>query len=84
MVRLRGRNDADERQQAKTAAEMRLQNRQRRFKPMKKGELRELYQMMFPDYPDIVTVKQLREMLGSKTDSYIDLYMNQIDIVNAK
>ncbi len=51
---------------------------------MKKGELRELYQMMFPDYPDIVTVKQLREMLGSKTDSYIDLYMNQIDIVNAK
>ena len=28
---------------------------------MKKGELRELYQMMFPD---IVTVKELREMLG--------------------
>ena len=34
------------------------------FKPMKKGELRELYQMMFPEYPDIVTVKELREMLG--------------------
>lgn len=31
---------------------------------MKKSELKELYQMMFPDYPDIVTVKQLREMLG--------------------
>lgn len=31
---------------------------------MKKTELKELYQMMFPDYPDIVTVKQLREMLG--------------------
>lgn len=31
---------------------------------MKKSELQELYQMMFPDYPDIVTVKQLREMLG--------------------
>ena len=29
MVRFRGRNDADERQQAKTVAEMRLQNRQR-------------------------------------------------------
>ena len=29
---------------------------------MKKGELRELYQMMFPEYPDIVTVKELREM----------------------
>jgi excisionase family DNA binding protein len=64
VVRLRGRNDADERQQTKTAAEMRLQNRQRRFKSMKKGELRELYQMMFPEYPDIVTVKELREMLG--------------------
>ena len=31
---------------------------------MKKSEFKELYQMMFPDYPDIVTVKQLREMLG--------------------
>ena len=31
---------------------------------MKKSELKELYQMMFPDYPDIVTVKHLREMLG--------------------
>jgi excisionase family DNA binding protein len=64
VVRLRGRNDADERQQTKTAAEMRFQNKQRRFNPMKKGELRELYQMMFPEYPDIVTVKELREMLG--------------------
>ena len=31
---------------------------------MKKSELKELYQMMFPDYPDIVTVRQLRDMLG--------------------
>ena len=31
---------------------------------MKKSELKELYQMMFPDYPDIVNVKQLRDMLG--------------------
>jgi len=31
---------------------------------MKKTELKELYKMMFPDYPDIVTVNQLREMLG--------------------
>ena len=31
---------------------------------MKKSELKELYQMMFPEYPDIVTVKELREMLG--------------------
>ena len=31
---------------------------------MKKTELKELYQMMFPNYPDIVTVKQLQVMLG--------------------
>lgn len=34
---------------------------------MKKGELRELYQMMFPEYLDIVTVKELREMLGIRS-----------------
>ena len=31
---------------------------------MRKSELKELYQMMFPDYPDIVTVHQLQKMLG--------------------
>ena len=31
---------------------------------MKKSELKELYQMMFPNYPDILTVSELREMLG--------------------
>lgn len=31
---------------------------------MRKTELRELYKMMFPDYPDIVTVNQLQKMLG--------------------
>ena len=31
---------------------------------MKKSELKELYKMMFPDYPDIVTARQLMEMLG--------------------
>jgi len=31
---------------------------------MKKSELKELYTMMFPDYPDIVTVAQLQKMLG--------------------
>lgn len=30
---------------------------------MKKTELKELYQMMFPNYPDIVTVKQLQVVL---------------------
>lgn len=31
---------------------------------MKKSELKELYKLMFPDYPDIVTVTQLQKMLG--------------------
>ena len=31
---------------------------------MRKAELKELYKMMFPDYPDIVTVAQLRKILG--------------------
>ena len=31
---------------------------------MRKTELKELYKMMFPDYPDIVTVAQLQQMLG--------------------
>lgn len=40
---------------------------------MKKSELKELYKMMFPDYPDIVTVKQLREMLGISRQLAYDL-----------
>ena len=40
---------------------------------MKKGELRELYQMMFPEYPDIVTVRQLRDMLGISRQLAYDL-----------
>ena len=31
---------------------------------MRKAELKELYKLMFPDYPDIVTVAQLQKMLG--------------------
>ncbi len=31
---------------------------------MKKSELKELYQMMFPDYTDIVNITQLQNMLG--------------------
>ena len=30
---------------------------------MKKSELRELYLMMFPEYPDIVNIIQLQSML---------------------
>lgn len=40
---------------------------------MKKSELKELYQMMFPEYPDIVTVQQLREMLGISRQFAYDL-----------
>lgn len=31
---------------------------------MKRTELNELYQMMFPDYPDIVNIAQLQVMLN--------------------
>lgn len=31
---------------------------------MKKSELKELYLMMFPDYPDIVNIAQLQVMLS--------------------
>lgn len=31
---------------------------------MKKHDLKQLYDMMFPDYPDIVDVAQLQQMLG--------------------
>jgi excisionase family DNA binding protein len=31
---------------------------------MKKSELKELYNMMFPEFPDIITVSQLQKMLG--------------------
>ena len=38
---------------------------------MKKSELKELYRMMFPDYPDIVNVRQVMEMLKiSRTQVY--------------
>jgi len=40
---------------------------------MKKAELRELYKMMFPDYPDIVTVAQLQKMLGISRHLAYDL-----------
>lgn len=31
---------------------------------MTKGEIKELYQVMFTDYPDIVGIKDLQKMLG--------------------
>ena len=31
---------------------------------IKKTELKDFYGMMYPDYPDIVTVPQLQKMLG--------------------
>lgn len=40
---------------------------------MKKSELKELYGMMFPDYPDIVTVRQLQKMLGISRPLAYDL-----------
>ncbi len=40
---------------------------------MKKSELKELYYLMFPDFPDIVTVSQLQEMLGVSRHLAYDL-----------
>ena len=40
---------------------------------MKKSEIKELYNMMFPDFPDIVTVTQLQEMLGLSRHLAYDL-----------
>lgn len=31
---------------------------------MKKSEIKDLYSVMFPEYPDVVNVEQLSEMLG--------------------
>lgn len=43
---------------------------------MRKTELKELYKMMFPDYPDIVTVAQLQQMLGVSRHLAYDLINN--------
>lgn len=40
---------------------------------LKKSELRELYQTMFPEYPDIVNIAQLRQMLGVSRHLAYDL-----------
>ena len=40
---------------------------------MKKSEIKELYNTMFPDFPDIVTVTQLQEMLGVSRHLAYDL-----------
>ena len=53
---------------------------------MRKSELKELYKMMFPDYPDIVTVAQLQKMLGISRHLAYDLindgYISGIKIGN--
>ena len=54
---------------------------------MKKSEIKELYNMMFPDFPDIVTVTQLQEMLGVSRHLAYDLIndgsIRGLKIVNA-
>ena len=42
---------------------------------MKKSELRELYLMMFPEYPDIVNITQLQSMLGISRHLAYDGYV---------
>lgn len=54
---------------------------------MKKSELRELYQMMFPEYPDIVNIAQLQCMLGISRhlayDLINDAYIRGLKIGNS-
>lgn len=54
---------------------------------MKKSELKQLYEMMFPDYPDILTVAQLQRMLGISRHLAYDLigdgYIAGVKIGNA-
>lgn len=54
---------------------------------MKKGQIKELYTLMFPEYPDIVDVKQLQGMLGISRHLAYDLiadgYIRGIKIGNA-
>ncbi len=54
---------------------------------MKKTELKELYKLMFPEYPDILTVAQLQVMLGiSRSLAYRligDGYIPGVKIGNA-
>ena len=50
---------------------------------MKKSEIKELYNMMFPDFPDIVTVTQLQEMLGVSRHLAYDL-INDVSIRGLK
>lgn len=40
---------------------------------MKKSQLKELYELMFPEYPDIVDVRQLQNMLGISRHLAYDL-----------
>lgn len=40
---------------------------------MNKSEMKELYRMMFPEYPEIVNVAQLQEMLGISRHLAYDL-----------
>ena len=49
---------------------------------MKKSELRELYLMMFPEYPDIVNITQLQSMLGISRHLAYDLNAFRIPKVN--
>jgi excisionase family DNA binding protein len=54
---------------------------------MRKSELKELYEMMFPNYPDIVTVAELQQMLGISRHLAYDLisdgYITGVKIGNS-
>ena len=53
----------------------------------KRGELTELYKVMFTEYPDILTITQVQKMLGVSRHLSYDLindgYLNGIKVGNA-
>lgn len=40
---------------------------------MKKSEIKEMYSMMFPEYPDILSISDLQKMLGISRHLAYDL-----------
>ena len=47
---------------------------------MTKAELTDLYKVMFPEYPDVVNVEQLSEMLGGVSIKTVYLLLKSVKI----
>lgn len=47
---------------------------------MKKPEIKDLYSVMYPEYPDVVNVEQLSEMLGGVSTKTVYRLLKKGDI----